>query len=134
MASQRPNLKTIADKNSYFLSSFVISLNCNHSNNPNARGLEVYVSSGRSQHSQESVLLAYRIQKDLRKELGFKSRGVKFANFQVLRESTAYHPAVLVELGFLSNEEEEIWLSYPENINSLASSILNSIRKSLTLR
>jgi N-acetylmuramoyl-L-alanine amidase len=110
-----------------------ISLHCNHSDNPNARGLEVYVSSGKSKHSQESVLLAYRIQKDLSKELGFKSRGVKFASFQVLRESTAYYPAVLVELGFLSNEEEEIWLSKPENMNYLAFLIFNSIQKTLEL-
>jgi N-acetylmuramoyl-L-alanine amidase len=98
-----------------------------------AREFEVYVSNGRSQYSKESVLLAYRIQKDLRKELGFKSRGVKFAHFQVLRESIVYCPAVLLELGFLSNLEEEIWLGNPENINNLALSILNSIRKTLDL-
>ena len=108
-----------------------ISLHCNHSDNPDARGLEVFVSSGRSNHSKESILLAYRIQKKISKELFFKTRGVKFANFQVLRESIAYHPAVLVEFGFLSNWEEEIWLSNPGNINYMASLILVAIGKSL---
>ncbi|CAM4016477.1 N-acetylmuramoyl-L-alanine amidase family protein [Gillisia hiemivivida] len=110
-----------------------ISLHCNHSDNPDAQGLEVYVSNIKSQQSKESILLAYRIQKEISKELGFKSRGVKFANFKVLRESIAYHPAVLIELGFLSNWEEEIWLSNPENLNYLASLILVAIRKSLDL-
>ncbi|MEZ7495832.1 N-acetylmuramoyl-L-alanine amidase [Leeuwenhoekiella aequorea] len=32
-----------------------------------------------------------------------KSRGVKFANFQVLRDLQDFCPAVLVELGFVSN-------------------------------
>jgi N-acetylmuramoyl-L-alanine amidase len=49
---------------------------------------------------------------------------VKFANFQLLRESIAHHQAVLIESGFLCNYEEEIWLSNPENINYLASLIL----------
>jgi len=110
-----------------------ISLHCNHSINPNARGLEVYVSNIRSQQSKESIIFAYQIQKELRKELGFKSRGVKFSNFQVLRESTRFYPSVLVELGFLSNWEEEKWLRNLENINHIASSILVAIRKSLDL-
>ena len=38
-----------------------ISLHCNHSNNPNARGLEVYVSNSISQQSKESILLAYQM-------------------------------------------------------------------------
>lgn len=111
-----------------------ISLHCNHSDNPNAKGLEVYVSSRISQQSKESILLAYRIQKEISKELGFKSRGVKFANFKVLRESTGFYPSVLVELGFLSNWEEGNWFSNPENINNLASLILLAIRKSLDFR
>ncbi len=111
-----------------------ISLHCNHSNNPNARGLEAYVSNIRSQQSKESILFAYQIQKELSKELGLKSRGVKFSNFQVLRESIGFYPSVLVELGFLSNWEEDIWLGNQENMNYIASSILVAIRKSLGFR
>jgi len=111
-----------------------ISLHCNHSNNPNARGLEVYVSNIRSHHSKESILFAYQIQKELNKELGLISRGVKFSNFQVLRESIGFYPSVLVELGFLSNWEEDIWLGNQENMNYIASSVLVAIRKSLGFR
>jgi len=110
-----------------------ISLHCNHSNNPNARGLEAYVSNIRSQQSKKSILFAYQIQKELNKELGLISRGVKFSNFQVLRESIGFYPSVLVELGFLSNWEEDIWLGNQENMNYIASSVLVAIRKSLDL-
>ncbi|WP_051227877.1 N-acetylmuramoyl-L-alanine amidase [Gillisia sp. JM1] len=110
-----------------------ISLHCNHSNDPRARGIEIYVSNRISHQSNESVLLAYQLQKELRKKLGFESRGVKFANFQVLRESVTDYPAILLELGFLSNWEEEKWLNNPENINHMASLILVAIRKSLNL-
>jgi N-acetylmuramoyl-L-alanine amidase len=111
-----------------------ISLHCNHSNDPGARGIEIYVSNRISHQSNESVLLAYQLQKELSKNLGFESRGVKFSNFKVLRESTGFYPSVLVELGFLSNWEEEIWLSNPENINYMATIILVAIGRSLGFR
>ena len=60
-----------------------ISLHCNHSHNPNARGIEVYVGRNESKNSKESVWFAYQLQNQIKKQLGFESRGVKFANFQV---------------------------------------------------
>jgi N-acetylmuramoyl-L-alanine amidase len=105
-----------------------ISLHCNHSNNPNARGVEVYVSSGISQYLKDATWLAFQLQAAFNKELGFESRGVKFANFQVLRETIDYFPAVLLELGFLSNKDEESYLSDATNIQFTASAIVQSIR------
>ena len=83
-----------------------ISLHCNHSNNPNARGMEVYVANATSNYSNESTWLAFQLQDDLNKKLGFESRGVKFANFQVKRETVDYCPSVLLELRFLSIGDE----------------------------
>src|SRR5690606_21728584 len=60
-----------------------ISLHCNHSDNPDARGVEVYVSMKQGKYSRESILLAYEFQNELKENLGFESRGVKFGNFQV---------------------------------------------------
>jgi N-acetylmuramoyl-L-alanine amidase len=105
-----------------------ISLHCNHSNNPNARGVEVYVSSGISQYLKDATWLAFQLQAAFNKELEFESRGVKFANFQVLRETIDYFPAVLLELGFLSNKDEESYLSDATNIQFTASAIVQSIR------
>lgn len=93
-----------------------LSLHCNYSVNPNARGVEVYVSKKQGQHSQESILVAYDLQKRLRENFGFESRGVKFADFQVLRETNDYFPSVLLELGFLSNWDEAEFIGKEESV------------------
>ncbi|WP_114491779.1 N-acetylmuramoyl-L-alanine amidase family protein [Candidatus Ulvibacter alkanivorans] len=100
-----------------------VSLHCNHSVNSNAKGVEVYVSK-KGKYVRESIQMAYQIQKGLSQNIGFNSRGVKFANFQVLRETVNYCPTVLVELGFLSNQDEARHLTEEENILAIALSIL----------
>lgn len=104
-----------------------ISLHCNHSDNPNARGVEVFVSKKQSRYSEESILLAYHLQKELKENIGFESRGVKFANFQVLRETNDYFPSVLLELGFLSNGDESRFLKKNRVIPSIAYSIITLV-------
>ncbi len=108
-----------------------ISLHCNHSENPNARGVEIYVSKKQGKYSQESILLAYNLQKGLKKNLGFESRGVKFGNFQVLRETVNNCSAVLVELGFLSNIEESNYVLSDQNLRVIALILLNEILKTI---
>ncbi|WP_417372133.1 N-acetylmuramoyl-L-alanine amidase family protein [Gelidibacter japonicus] len=102
-----------------------ISLHCNYSDNPNARGLEVYVSKKQGKYSKESVLLAYDLQNGLKENIGFESRGVKFGDFQVIRETTDYSPAVLLELCFLSHRGEVQHLTEEENLFALGLSIFN---------
>ena len=94
-----------------------ISLHCNHSNNPDARGIEVYVANAMSKYSDNATWFAFQVQDDLNKSLGFESRGVKFANFQVLRETIGYSPSVLLEFGFLSNRDEANFVSNDKNLN-----------------
>jgi N-acetylmuramoyl-L-alanine amidase len=65
-----------------------------------ASGAETYVFSDASEKSRA---LASNIQAAL-VEAGFADRGVKTANFHVLRESRA--PAVLVEVGFIDNSQD----------------------------
>lgn len=106
-----------------------ISLHCNHSANINARGIEVYVAMDDYGHSETSVWLAYQLQKQLEEKLGYKSRGVKFANFQVLRETTNTMPSVLVELGFLSNQDESNHFQKPESYRAVALVLLKILIK-----
>tara|TARA_R100000935_G_scaffold1440_5_gene4681 strand:+ start:556 stop:1188 length:633 start_codon:yes stop_codon:yes gene_type:complete len=106
-----------------------ISLHCNHSDNPNARGIEVYVSNNESHYLDDSTWLAFQLQAALNKELGFESRGVKFADFQVLRETADFCPSVLLELGFLSNKDEVSYISDFDNIRSIAYTVLQSQQK-----
>jgi N-acetylmuramoyl-L-alanine amidase len=58
-----------------------------------------------TQYLQESNKLAEAIQKQLNDALGVKDRGIKQAPFRVLMGATM--PAVLVEIGFISNPAEE---------------------------
>ena len=105
-----------------------VSLHCNHSDNPNARGIEVYASKKQAKYSKESVFVGYQIEKMLCTAIGYESRGVKFANFQVLRETVGYCPSVLLELGFLSNKDEGTYISNATNIQFAANAILLSIQ------
>ena len=104
-----------------------VSLHCNHSDNPDARGIEVYVVDKDSEFSKEATWLAFRLQDDLNEKLGFESRGVMFADFQVLRKTVDYFPSVLLELGFLSNIDDAHYLIEEENILALALYILSSL-------
>lgn len=101
-----------------------ISLHCNHSTNPKAQGIEVYVHNGMNTHSDQSAWLAYNLHKELNEQLGLKSRGVKFDNFQVLRETAQTCPSILIELGFLSNDLESKYYNNDHYIRALALGIL----------
>ena len=108
-----------------------VSLHCNHSDNPDARGIEVYVAKAMSKYSDDATWLAFQLQDDLNKSLGFKSRGVKFADFQVLRETVDYCVSILLELGFLSNVDENNYFRKPEAIKILALVIWESLIENL---
>ncbi len=77
------------------------------------------------QYLDQSILLADIIQKNFVGQLKRKDRGVKQAGFLVLRET--YMPSVLVELGFLSNKNENTYLRSTYNQKMLAQQIFNAI-------
>ncbi|WP_111624416.1 N-acetylmuramoyl-L-alanine amidase [Arenibacter echinorum] len=54
-------------------------------------------------------------------------RGMKYANFQVLRETQYVCPVILLEVGFLSNREEAEHSIKVSSIRAYALVILNSI-------
>jgi N-acetylmuramoyl-L-alanine amidase len=77
-------------------------------------------------HFENSVSLADQIETQFRDRVGRKSRGVKQGPFYVLW--TPSMPSVLVELGFLSNSEEERFLMSDAGKEYMASAIYRSIR------
>ncbi len=105
-----------------------LSLHCNHSDNANARGIEVYASQRETNYSKESIYIGYQIEKAICQAVGYESRGVKFANFQVLQETVRHCSSILLELGFLSNIDESAYLSNSANIKLIALTILLSIQ------
>ncbi len=111
-----------------------ISLHCNHAENSGATGTEIFVANtGLSQNLRQSIYLAHQIHSGITSNFGIKSRGVKFSNFQVLRETIASCPSILIELCFLSNWDEAEYLSENSNLKALAVSIMNSLIKSSKL-
>ncbi len=83
------------------------------------RSLEMILwDMAQAQYLQESSELAESIQKEFNDMLGIRDRGIKQAPFTVLMGATM--PAVLVEVGFLSNPDEEEKLktaSYREDVS-----------------
>jgi len=75
---------------------------------------------------ENSLTLADHIETQFRDRVGRKSRGVKQGPFYVLW--TPSMPSVLVELGFLSNSEEEKFLMTQEGKEYMASAIYRSIK------
>jgi len=70
---------------------------------------------------KHSTLFAGLIEKNFQKEASRFSRGVKHANFYVLKNT--WMPSVLVEAGFLSNVDEEKYLSSDYGQKTIVNSI-----------
>jgi N-acetylmuramoyl-L-alanine amidase len=73
----------------------------------------------------ENARLAYEIQKQLTAVTGATDRGIKHANFVVLRDASC--PSVLVEMGFLTNPGEEEQLITAAYQNKLALGLARGI-------
>ncbi|PXX23771.1 N-acetylmuramoyl-L-alanine amidase [Arenibacter sp. ARW7G5Y1] len=66
--------------------------------------------------------------------LGFKIRGTKYANFQVLRDTQYVCPGVLLEVGFLSNWEEAEHSRKKEGVVGFAMAVLQVLYQNFKLQ
>lgn len=99
------------------VANIFISIHINAVVNPEAHGVESwYYLSGRN--------LAEFIQVELSK-LGLADRGAKQANFYVLKHTAM--PAVLLEIGFISNSTEEQMLANKEFRLRVAQAIFEGV-------
>jgi len=85
----------------------------------------IITDMAQNEHLRESSDLAQTIQNGLIDVHPGPNRGVQQANFAVLRGS--YMPAVLIELGFGSNQAEATYLSDDANQRALARNIASSV-------
>lgn len=105
-----------------------ISLHCNAdpSGTSSINGVETFYWKD---DTTESYNLAQLIQSNISNNIEVRDRGVKQDNFEVI-ESTEC-PAVLVEMGFLTNNIEAINLSNDEYQYKMAQAIVNGIQEYL---
>jgi len=80
-----------------------------------------------TEHLFESSVLAEMIQVRLNSLAGTADRGVKQAPFRVLRGANM--PSVLVEVGFLSNPDEERLLADPQHRQRIAEQLYQSLNQ-----
>ncbi len=96
-----------------------VSIHFNSSWKTSALGIETYYRSSKGQK------FASLIQKELIRSVGAVDRGVKTANFSVLRHTR--HPAILVEGGFVSNNTERSAMLDPRFRQTVAESIARGV-------
>ena len=100
-----------------------ISIHADSFTRPEARGTTGYYygksSTGRGQK------LADCIRRNLVEQLGTPSRGTQPCNFYVVKNTDM--PATLIELGFISNKEEEKLLDSDEGVMKAAQGIFDGI-------
>ena len=80
-----------------------------------------------SAFASKSELFASLVQKEIKKRVQSKDRGVKQAGFYVLMGASM--PNVLVELGFISNPSEEKKLRSPQYRDQLATAIYRAVEE-----
>ena len=98
-----------------------VSIHANAAASEAARGFEVYVCRAAGRRARAAAgAIARRLA-----AAGIPSRGVKEADFRVLVGTTG--PAVLVEMGFLTNRAEAARLRRPDHQGRLAAAIAAGI-------
>lgn len=103
-----------------------VSVHFNSSRHPSAQGIEVFFNdSGETTRTTSSKKLADAILSRVIRQTSANSRGVKRGNFYVIRETNM--PSVLVEGGFISNDEERAFLKSREYQEKIARGIADGI-------
>ncbi|WP_307402033.1 N-acetylmuramoyl-L-alanine amidase family protein [Desulfofundulus luciae] len=98
-----------------------LSIHLNHFSEPDEYGAQVFYQTG----SRESRKLAEAIQAELNKNLVDSGRQALAGDFYVCRNSRM--PAVIVEVGFLSHEQESRQLTAPAYQERAARAILQGV-------
>lgn len=87
---------------------------------PDVTGIETFY------YYEESKALANYIQQEIIKNTNSRDRGVEHGDLYVLRKNT--RPAVLLELGFISNKESENKLKTKAYQKQIVTGIINGLR------
>lgn len=92
---------------------------------PNSPIGHIILQARQDANLEQSIEVASYIQDQFTHKLKRNNRGVKQAGFLVLYQTTM--PSALIELGFLSNKEEEAYCMSDDGQNELANAITKAI-------
>lgn len=101
----------------------VLSLHVNASANPNTSGLEFYVSKD-SKSYEKSNSIAEKFQTKFT-DTNWKTAEIKNANYYILQKSEV--PAIIMEIGYLSNKNDKKLLENNKEQNQIAKKIIECI-------
>lgn len=102
----------------------VLSLHVNQSANIAKSGMEFYVSNT-SKDNDATNTIAKALQEKFKKDNAISATEIKKAPFFILKKSAA--PAVLIELGYLSNTADRAMLTDEKQQEKIASTILSFV-------
>lgn len=100
----------------------VISLHSNYTKNATANGVEAFVSD-KSVAFEKSNELATKLVTEIAQNTTLTNRGVKNAPFLLLSKTEV--PAITLEVGFLSNEQDRKFITSEEGQNKIAQTIID---------
>lgn len=105
-----------------------ISVHINSAGNTTARGTEVYYSANNNKKNSGGLSaskLAQMAYDSVVKAVGSSKRGVKTANFYVIRYTNM--PAILIETAFISNKQDAEILKSDKKIDQIGKSIYDTV-------
>ncbi|RFC55473.1 N-acetylmuramoyl-L-alanine amidase family protein [Brumimicrobium aurantiacum] len=100
---------------------FVISLHANWHSDKNKKGTEIYISNNNTEIEKSQELA-----KNISDSFGNKNITIKNANFNILTKVNS--PSALIELGFLTNDEERKLLTSEKGQLEFANAILRLLK------
>jgi len=126
---------SLTDRTNYANSinaDYFLSIHINSSNNTSATGWESFVHNNASQNSINYQKIIHTEIMSYLKQFNIIDRGMKKANFAVLRQTNM--SACLIENLFISNPNDAKLLKDDNFLNGLSNSITNGLVKTLNLQ
>lgn len=120
-----PSLQDRVDFTNANFGEIFVSIHVNSASSTSAQGTETYYAISTGDMYQEDIDLATFVNNQIVTNLNMKNRGVKEQQYYVIRNTLI--PAILVELGFLTNSEDRGKMTDDQYVELFAESIYKGI-------
>ncbi|MFJ8102285.1 N-acetylmuramoyl-L-alanine amidase [Lysinibacillus sp. NPDC096212] len=120
-----PTLQGRVDFTNANYGEIFVSVHVNSAANTSAQGTETYYAVTTGDMFKEDIDLATFVNNQIVNNLNMKNRGVKEQQYYVIRNMLI--PSILVELGFLSNNEDRAKMTDDQYVELFADSIYKGI-------